>query len=65
MREASITEDTGLSAWMKDEAATVAGLAGMEMRNEPLSWPQEAADTGSGLQQWSSCSLQPRLRLRG
>lgn len=53
-REASIKEDFRISASVKDGAATATGLAGMEMRSKPLSWPQKAENTVSGIQQPSA-----------
>lgn len=35
---------------------------GMKMQDKLLSGCQEAVNTGSSLQQWSRCSLQPGLR---
>lgn len=49
-KETSFKEHIRISAWVKDGTATETGLIGMEMRSKPLSWPQEAANTDSGLQ---------------
>lgn len=49
-KEASVKEHIRISAWVKDGAATETGLVGMERRSKPLSWPQQAANTDSGLQ---------------
>lgn len=50
-REASVKKDIRISACVKDGTATATGLAGMEMRSKPLSWPPKAENTGSGIQQ--------------